>query len=58
MVLGWIGKLLDSNEKQVRKLRLKVDQINEEIVSCRCYQALKLTQELIDYEQEVVRRVQ
>ena len=35
-----------------------IDQINEEIVSGRCYQALKLTQELIDYEQEVVRRVQ
>ena len=35
-----------------------IDQINEEIVSGRCYQALKLVQKLIDYEQEVIRRVQ
>ena len=35
-----------------------VDQINEEIVSGRCYQALKLVQKLIDYEQEVISRVQ
>ena len=35
-----------------------IDHINEEIVSGRYYQALKLTQKLIDYEQEVIRRVQ
>ena len=35
-----------------------IDQINEEIVSGRFYQALKLSQKLIDYEQEVIRRVQ
>jgi flagellar protein FlbT len=35
-----------------------IDQINEEIVSGRFYQALKLTQELIEYEQEATSRVQ
>jgi len=35
-----------------------IDQINEEIVSGRYYQALKLVQKLIDYEQEVISRVQ
>ena len=35
-----------------------IDLINEEIVSGRYYQALKLARELIDYEKEVVRRVQ
>ena len=35
-----------------------IDHINEEIVNGRFYQALKLSQELIDYEQEVVSRVQ
>ena len=35
-----------------------IDQINEEIVSGRYYQALKLSQNLIDYEQEVIGRVQ
>ena len=35
-----------------------IDQINEEIVSGRFYRALKLAQKLIDYEQEVVSRVQ
>ena len=35
-----------------------IDQINEEIVSGRCYQALKLVQKLIEYEQEVISRVQ
>ena len=35
-----------------------IDQINEEIVSGRYYQALKFVQELIDYEQEVISRVQ
>jgi flagellar protein FlbT len=35
-----------------------IDQINEEIVSGRFYQALKLSQKLIDYEQEVISRVQ
>lgn len=34
-----------------------IDQINEEIVSNRFYQALKLAKCLIDYEQEVVNRV-
>jgi len=34
-----------------------IDQINEEIVSGRYYQALKFVQELIDYEQEVISRV-
>jgi flagellar protein FlbT len=33
-----------------------IDQINEEIVSGRYYQALKLTRKLIDYEQEAIRR--
>ena len=35
-----------------------IDQINEEIVSGRCYQALKLARKLIDYEKEAVSRVQ
>ena len=35
-----------------------IDQISEEIVSGRYYQALKLAQKLIDYEQEVISRVQ
>ena len=35
-----------------------IDQINEEIVNSRYYQALKLGQELIEYEQEVVSLVQ
>ena len=35
-----------------------IDQINEEIVSGRFYQALKLSQKLIDYEQEVISLVQ
>ena len=35
-----------------------IDQINEEIVSGRCYQALKLAQNLIEYEQEAISRVQ
>ena len=35
-----------------------IDQINEEIVSGRCYQALKLVQKLIEYEQEAISRVQ
>jgi len=35
-----------------------IDHINEEIVSGRYYQALKLAQNLIDYEQEVISRVQ
>lgn len=34
-----------------------IDQINEEIVSGRCYQALKLAQKLIEYEQEAISRV-
>ena len=35
-----------------------IDQINEEIVSGRFYQALKLAQNLIEYEQEAISRVQ
>jgi len=35
-----------------------IDHINEEIVRGRYYQALKLAQKLIGYEQEVIRRVQ
>ena len=35
-----------------------IDQINEEVVSGRCYQALKLAQKLIEYEQEATSRVQ
>lgn len=35
-----------------------IDQINEEIVSGKYYQALKLAQRLIDYEQEAISRVQ
>ena len=35
-----------------------IDHINEEIVSGRYYQALKLAQKLIDYEQEVISHVQ
>ena len=35
-----------------------IDRINEEIVSGRYYQALKLAHELIGYEQEVISRVQ
>jgi len=35
-----------------------IDHISEEIVSGRYYQALKLSQKLIDYEQEVISRVQ
>ena len=35
-----------------------IDQISEKIVSGKYYQTLKLAQELIDYEQEVISRVQ
>ena len=35
-----------------------IDHINEEILSGRYYQALKLSQKLIDYEREVISRVQ
>ena len=35
-----------------------IDQISEEILGGRYYQALKLAQKLIDYEQEVINRVQ
>ena len=35
-----------------------IDHISEEIVSGRYYQALKWSQKLIDYEQEVISRVQ
>ena len=35
-----------------------IDQINEEIVSGRFYQALKTVRKLIDYEKEAVCRVQ
>jgi flagellar protein FlbT len=35
-----------------------IDHINENMVSGRFYQALKLAQQLIDYEQEVIGRVQ
>jgi flagellar protein FlbT len=35
-----------------------IDQINEKILGERYYQALKLAKKLIDYEQEVIRRVQ
>jgi flagellar biosynthesis regulator FlbT len=34
------------------------NQISEEILGGRYYQALKLAQKLIDYEQEVINRVQ
>ena len=34
-----------------------IDHINQHILSGRYYQALKLTRELIAYEQEVIRRV-
>ena len=35
-----------------------IDQISEEILGGRYYQALKLAKQLIDYEQEVISRVQ
>jgi len=35
-----------------------IDHINEEIVGGKYYQALKIAQKLIDYEQEVISRVQ
>jgi len=35
-----------------------IDSIGEEIVNGRYYQALKLAQKLIDYEQEIISRVQ
>ena len=35
-----------------------IDQMNEDIVNGRYYQALKLARELIDYEEEAVSRVQ
>ena len=35
-----------------------IDQINEKILGGSYYQALKLAQKLIDYEQEVISRVQ
>ena len=49
-------KLLDDYRDREREFL--IDQINEEIVSGRFYQALKLSQKLIDYEQEVISRVQ
>ena len=35
-----------------------IDQISEKILGSKYYQALKLAQKLIDYEQEVISRVQ
>ena len=60
---------LDAHQKNYWKLvqylikaapssMILMDQISEEILGGRYYQALKLAQKLIDYEQEVINRVQ
>jgi flagellar protein FlbT len=43
--------------KAVPSSMIFIDQISEEIIGGRYYQALKLAQKLIDYEQEVISRV-
>ena len=51
-------KLVKDLIKAAPSSMIFIDQISEEIVSGRYYQALKLAQKLIDYEQEVISRVQ
>lgn len=51
-------KLVEQLLEAAPRLTGFIDRINEEIVNRRYYKALKLTQQLIDYEQEVVSRVQ
>lgn len=51
-------KLVEELVKAVPSTVGIIDRINEEIVGGRYYQALKLSQKLIDYEQEVISRVQ
>jgi len=51
-------KLVKELVKAVPSTVGMIDRISEEIVSGRYYQALKVAQKLIDYEQEVISRVQ
>ena len=51
-------KLVKDLIKAVPSSRIFIDQISEEILGGKYYQALKLAQKLIDYEQEVISRVQ
>ena len=51
-------KLVKHLIKAAPSSMILIDQISEEIVGGRYYQALKLAQKLIDYEQEVICRVQ
>jgi flagellar protein FlbT len=51
-------KLVKDLIKAVPSSMIFIDQISEEIIGGRYYQALKLAQKLIDYEQEVISRVQ
>ena len=51
-------KLVKDLIKAVPSSMIFIDKISEEIIGGRYYQALKLAQKLIDYEQEVISRVQ
>ena len=51
-------KLVKDLIKAVPSSMMLIDQISEEIVGGRYYQALKLAHKLINYEQEVISRVQ
>jgi flagellar biosynthesis repressor protein FlbT len=51
-------KLVKHIIKAVPSCMILIDQISEEILGSRYYKALKLGQKLIDYEQEVISRVQ
>jgi flagellar protein FlbT len=47
-------KLVQDVVKAAPSMLGLIDQISDNILSCRYYQALKLTQKLIEYEQEVM----
>jgi flagellar protein FlbT len=51
-------KLVQHLIKAAPSSMILTNQISEEILGGRYYQALKLAQKLIDYEQEVINRVQ
>jgi flagellar protein FlbT len=50
-------KLVQDIIQAAPSMTLIIDEISEHILKQRYYQALKMTQKLIDYEQEVIRRV-
>ncbi len=51
-------KLVKDLVKAAPSSMFLIDQISEDILGGRYYQALKLSKKLIDYEQEVISRVQ